>query len=96
MIITYLLVSAFIVTVTVLTISIYYLTRDSLKTTIKSEIPEAYYVTFTDIIRNTECVTSSQTIKLSAKEKYGKHIRDVEINAQKSDYFYKNQKIKIE
>lgn len=79
----------------VLTISIYYLTHSSLKTLVLDNISNADVAVVNEVIRGTDSVTSPYTLKLSVRDRYGNHIKDVEINSQKSDYFYKNERIKI-
>ena len=79
----------------VLVISVYYLTQQSLQSAIIENVPEADRAVITNVINNTDSVTSPYKVKVSVRNKYGEHIRDVEINAQKSDYFYRNQRIKL-
>ena len=78
-----------------MTISIYYLTHSSLKSTILENIPEADMAIINEVIHNTESVTAPRVLKLTVRDRHGNHLRDVEINAQKSDYFYRNEQIKI-
>lgn len=95
MILPWVLLGLFAAGAAVLVISVYYLTQQSLQSAIIDNVPEADRAVITDIINNTDSVTSPHKVKVSVHNKYGKHVRDVEINAQKSDYFYRNQRINI-
>lgn len=93
MLLTYIIIGG-LLAAAVITISIYYLSRDSLRTAVLDNIPEADEATIENIIRTGDSVTSPVTVRLSVRNKYGSHLKDMEINATKSDYFYKNQRIK--
>ena len=77
-----------------LVLTIDYLTERSLREAIQTELSEADHVIINEIINNTDSYTAP-TYKLKAKNKYGSDIKDITINCNKSDYFYKNQRIKI-
>lgn len=78
----------------VLVLTIEYLTEQSLKEAINAELSEADYVIINEIINNTDSYTAP-TYKLKAKNQYGRDINNITINCTKSDYFYKNQKIRL-
>lgn len=77
-----------------LIITIDYLNEQSLKTAIQTELSDVDHVVINDIIHNTDSYTAP-VYKLKAKNRYGEDIRDITINCNKSDYFYKYQKIRI-
>lgn len=77
-----------------LVLTIDYLTERTLKEAVKTELSEADHVIINEIINNTNSYTAP-TYKLKAKNKYGTDIKDITINCTRSDYFYKNQKIRI-
>ena len=89
------LLAGIVLLATVITITIDYLTENSLKTAVKVNLSDADIVTIEKIVTDTQTVTAPRTITLSARDRYGNHLNDIEIHAQKSDYFYKGQKIKI-
>lgn len=89
------LLAGIVLLATVITITIDYLTENSLKNAVIDNLSDADTVTIEGVLTNTPTVTASRTIKLSARDRYGNHLNDIEIHAQKSDYFYKGQKIKI-
>lgn len=79
---------------TIIAVTIDYLTRDALVSTVVDNISDAQTAQITDIIKNTSSVTASTTVKLNVRCRGGGS-RDMEITAQKADYFYKNQQISI-
>lgn len=79
---------------TIIAVTIDYLTRDALVSTVVDNISDAQTAQITDIIKNTSSVTASTTVKLNVRCRGGES-RDMEITAQKADYFYKNQQISI-
>ena len=89
------LLAGIVLLATVITITIDYLTENSLKTAVKVNLSDADIVTIEKIVTDTPTVTAPRTITLSARDRYGNHLNDIEIHAQKSDYFYKGQQIKI-
>lgn len=77
-----------------LVLTIDYLTESSLRDAVQTELSEADYVIINEIINSTDSYTAP-TYKLKARNKYGSDIKDITINCNRSDYFYKNQRIKI-
>ena len=77
-----------------LILTIDYLTENSLRNAVQTELSETDYVIINEIINSTDSYTAP-TYKLKARNKYGSDIKDIAINCNRSDYFYKNQRIKI-
>lgn len=94
MFLTYLFWASVIAAATAIAVSVYYLTTDSLKSTVIENIPDAQIAQITDVIKTTQSTTSPTTVKINVKCRSGND-KNMEITAQKSDYFYKNQKIYI-
>lgn len=77
-----------------LVLTIDYLTEKSLKDAIQTELSDVDHVIISEIVTHTNGYTAP-TYHLKAKNSSGNDIRDITINCNKSDYFYKNQRIKI-
>ena len=78
----------------IIAVTIDYLTSDTLVSTVVDNISDAQTAQITDIIKNTSSVTASTTVKLNVRCRGGES-RDMEITAQKADYFCKNQQFRI-
>lgn len=94
MLFTYLFWASVFFTAAVITVSVAYLTKDSLKSLVIENISDAEIATITEIIQTSHSVTAPKTVKLNVKCINGS-TREMDIKANKSDYFYKNQKIRI-
>lgn len=75
-------------------ITVGYLSTAVVRSRIKSEIPEADYVTIQKIKDKGEVVIGP-VYKVKAYKRNGDHINDATFNCTSSEYFYNNEKISI-